>query len=88
MLYLEPRHGFPLTGGRATLAAGGDAGAGYFPTALGATTYATGQAQAIANCQGQGLANGFSAPGDRRALWWPDLRKDQTVATMAVKVRF
>jgi hypothetical protein len=67
-------------------AAGGDSGAGYFPPA--SSTLPTGQAQAIANCQGLGLANGFSAPGDKRALWWPDLRTNQTVATMAIMIRF
>ena len=69
-------------------AAGGDAGAGYFPTALGSLTYSTGQAQAIANCQAMNLSNGFSAVGDQRALWWPDLRTNQTVATFAIMVRF
>ncbi len=70
-------------------AQGGDAGAGYFPTALGATQgYTTGQAQAITNCQASNLANGFSAPGDKRALWWPDLRTNQTVATLAIMIRF
>jgi hypothetical protein len=67
-------------------AAGGDAGAGYFPTALGATEgFTTGQAQAISNCIGLGLNNGNSGT---KALWWPDLRTNQTVATMAVMVRF
>jgi hypothetical protein len=66
-------------------AAGGDAGAGYFPTAAGAATFATGQAQAISNCIGLGLNNGASGT---KALWWPDLRKDQTVTTLAIMVRF
>jgi len=67
-------------------AAGGDAGVGYFPNPTGvAAGFATGQAQAISNCIGLGLNNGGIGTG---ALWWPDLRKDQTVATMAVMVRF
>ena len=64
-------------------AAGGDSGAGYFPPA--SSSLATGQAQAIQNCIGLGLISGNSGPA---ALWWPDLRKDQTVATMAIMVRF
>ena len=67
-------------------AQGGDSGAGYFPPANSSAP--TGQAQAIMNCQSLNLANGFSAPGDKRALWWPDLRTNQTVATMAIMVRF
>jgi biotin carboxyl carrier protein len=66
-------------------AAGGDAGAGYFPTAAGAATFATGQAQAISNCIGLGLNNGNSGT---KALWWPDLRTNQTVTTLAIMVRF
>jgi len=67
-------------------AAGGDSGAGYFPTASGATAgFTTGQAQAISNCIGLGLNNGGSGT---KALWWPDLRTNQTVATMAVMIRF
>ena len=66
-------------------AAGGDAGVGYFPTAAGSATFATGQAQAISNCVGLGLNNGN---GGTKALWWPDLRTNQTVATLAIMVRF
>ncbi|MGD0890695.1 MAG: outer membrane beta-barrel protein [Terracidiphilus sp.] len=67
-------------------AAGGDSGVGYFPTANGATAgFTTGQAQAISNCIGLGLNSGGSGT---KALWWPDLRKDQTVATLAIMVRF
>jgi hypothetical protein len=67
-------------------AAGGDAGAGYFPTAAGAAAgFTTGQAQAISNCIGAGQNAGGSGTA---ALWWPDLRKDQTVATMAIMIRF
>ncbi len=67
-------------------AAGGDAGAGYFPTAAGAAAgFTTGQAQAISNCIGLGLNNGN---GGTNALWWPDLRTNQTVTTLAIMVRF
>jgi hypothetical protein len=66
-------------------AAGGDSGVGYFPTAAGASTFSTGQAQAISNCIGLNLNNGY---GGTKALWWPDLRTNQTVATMAIMVRF
>jgi hypothetical protein len=67
-------------------AAGGDAGAGYFPTAAGAAAgFTSGQAQAISNCIGLGLNNGNSGSG---ALWWPDLRTNQTVTTLAIMVRF
>ncbi len=67
-------------------AAGGDAGVGYFPTAAGAAAgFTTGQAQAISNCIGLGLNNGY---GGTKALWWPDLRTNQTVTTLAIMVRF
>jgi hypothetical protein len=67
-------------------AAGGDSGVGYFPTANGAAAgFTTGQAQAISNCIGLGLNNGNGGAG---ALWWPSLVKNQTVATMAVMIRF
>jgi hypothetical protein len=72
-------------------AAGGDAGAGYFPTAAGAATYATGQAQAIANCHALALDNGnedSDGVPNKKALWWPDLRTNQTVATLAIMIRF
>jgi len=54
-------------------AAGGDSGQGYGNLAA-AESY----------CLGAGLA---TSPGTA-ALWWPDLRTNQTVATMAVMVRF
>ncbi len=54
-------------------AAGGDSGAGYGYLAA-AESY----------CLGAGLA---SSPGTA-ALWWPDLRTNQTVATMAIMIRF
>jgi len=60
-------------------AAGGDAGSGYG---------AAGQAAAISYCQGMNLANGFNSPGNLKALWWPDLRQQQIVSTLAIMVRF
>ncbi len=70
-------------------AAGGDSGVGYFPTALGATPqgggFTTGQAQAISACVGMGQNNGY---GGTRALWWPDLRTNQTATILAIMVRF
>jgi hypothetical protein len=67
-------------------AAGGDPGVGYVPTPAGiALGYATGQAQAISNCVGLGLNNGA---GGLKALWWPDLRTNQTATILAIMVRF
>jgi hypothetical protein len=67
-------------------AAGGDSGVGYAPTALGASLgFTTGQAQAISNCIGLGQNNGGSGTG---ALWWPDLRTNQTSTILALMVRF
>jgi Putative beta-barrel porin-2, OmpL-like. bbp2 len=67
-------------------AAGGDSGVGYVPTALGASQgFSTGQAQAISNCVGLGQNNGY---GGIKALWWPDLRTNQTSTILAVMVRF
>ena len=37
-------------------------------------------ATAIANCGG--------APGQTSAIWWPDLRTNQTVTTLAIMIRF
>jgi hypothetical protein len=47
--------------------------------------YTTGQAQAISNCVGLGLSNGV---GGQKALWWPDLRTNQTATILAIMVRF
>jgi hypothetical protein len=49
--------------------------------------YTTGQAQAISNCVGVGLglSNGVSG---LKALWWPDLRTNQTATILAIMVRF
>jgi hypothetical protein len=68
-------------------AAGGDSGVGYMPTPVpvGGTTYATGQAQAISNCVSLGLNNGARG---LNALWWPDLRTNQTSTILAIMVRF
>jgi hypothetical protein len=63
-------------------AAGGDAGVGYLPTAA---SYTTGQAQAIQNCYNLGLNAGGSGVN---ALWWPDLRTNQTATILALMVRF
>ena len=67
-------------------ATGGDSGVGYTPTAAGALVgYTTGQAQAIANCIGLVQNNGGSGVN---ALWWPDLRTNQTSTTLSIMVRF
>jgi hypothetical protein len=65
-------------------AAGGDAGAGYVwinPSGVAVS----GQAQAIANCMASGLNNGGTGTN---ALWWPDLRTNQTTTLGAIMVRF
>jgi Putative beta-barrel porin-2, OmpL-like. bbp2 len=70
-------------------AGGGDAGNGYFPSA--SSSYATGEAQAIENCHALNLDNGnedVDGSPNPAALWWPSLVKNQTVATMAVMIRF
>ncbi|MGD0631851.1 MAG: outer membrane beta-barrel protein [Terracidiphilus sp.] len=66
-------------------AAGGDSGVGYVPSGAGVGVYATGQAQAIASCIGLGLNNGA---GGTAALWWPDLRTNQTTTLISIMVRF
>ncbi len=67
-------------------AAGGDSGVGYTPTAAGALAgYTTGQAQAIASCIGLVQNNGGTG---QNALWWPDLRTNQTSTILAIMVRF
>jgi len=67
-------------------AAGGDSGVGYLPSAAGAQAgYATGQAQAIASCINMVQNNGGTG---QNALWWPDLRTNQTATTIAIMVRF
>ena len=66
-------------------AAGGDSGVGYIPAGTGVGVFTTGQAQAISNCIGLGLNNGNSGTS---ALWWPDLRTNQTTTMGAIMVRF
>ncbi|MGP8270483.1 MAG: outer membrane beta-barrel protein [Terracidiphilus sp.] len=60
---------------------GAPSGVGYIATS---SAYPSGLAQAIANC----VASGNSSVGGTAAIWWPDLRTNQTVATMAIMVRF
>ena len=65
-------------------AAGGDAGAGYVwinPAGVAVS----GQSQAIANCINSGLNNGQTGTN---ALWWPDLRTNQTSTLGSIMVRF
>jgi len=69
-------------------AAGGDSGYGYVYTNSNTGIGVPGQPLAIANCQALNLSNGFVTPGDQRALWWPDLRKDQTTTLGSIMVRF
>ncbi|MGA2535997.1 MAG: outer membrane beta-barrel protein [Terracidiphilus sp.] len=69
-------------------AAGGDSGYGYVYTNSNTGIGVPGQPLAIANCQLQNLSNGFVTPGDTRALWWPDLRTNQTTSMVAIMVRF
>jgi len=69
-------------------AAGGDSGYGYVASNSNTGVVVPGQPLAIAACQMNNLSNGYTTPGDTRALWWPDLRTNQTVATMAVMIRF
>jgi Putative beta-barrel porin-2, OmpL-like. bbp2 len=67
-------------------AAGGDSGVGYFPTALGAAQgFTTGLSQAISSCIGLAQNAGY---GGVKAVWWPDLRTNQTSTILAVMVRF
>ncbi len=71
-------------------AAGGDSGYGYVYTSYASSSPVgvSGQPLAIQNCQNLGLSNGYNTSGDKRALWWPDLRTNQTVSTLAIMVRF
>ena len=77
-------------------AAGGDSGFGYVYT-----TQQTGAASAVGyaglpwaeqNCQNNGLANGNTGkPGTAAAagaIWWPDLRTNQSSTMGAIMVRF
>ena len=58
-------------------ASGSPAGVGYLPNLPG---FATGLAQAEYSCGGAGAGTS--------AIWWPDLRTNQTVVTGAIMVRF
>jgi len=69
-------------------AAGGDSGYGYVSTNTNTGVAVAGQSLAIANCQMLNLSNGYTAPGDTRALWWPDLRTNQTTTLGSIMVRF
>jgi len=69
-------------------AAGGDSGYGYVSTNTNTGVAVSGQSLAIANCQMLNLSNGYTAPGDTRALWWPDLRTNQTTTLGSIMVRF
>ena len=69
-------------------AAGGDSGYGYVYTNSNTGVGVPGLPLAIANCQMQNLSNGFITPGDTRALWWPDLRTNQTTTLGSIMVRF
>jgi hypothetical protein len=63
--------------GQYACANGAPSGAGYVSSS---SAYTSGLAQAIALCGG--------APGNTSAIWWPDLRTNQTVSTLALMVRF
>jgi hypothetical protein len=61
---------------------GAPSGAGYVSSS---SLFTTGLAQAISNCIGAGNNNSMGGTG---AIWWPDLRTNQTVSTLAIMVRF
>jgi hypothetical protein len=69
-------------------AAGGDSGVGYVSYNSNTGVGVAGLPIAIANCQANGGANGFLTPGDTRAVWWPDLRTNQTTTLGSIMVRF
>jgi hypothetical protein len=69
-------------------AAGGDSGYGYVYTNSNTGVAVPGQPLAIANCQMMNLSNGYTSTGDQRALWWPDLRTNQTTTLGSIMVRF
>jgi len=64
-------------------AAGGDSGYGYVYTSNGVGV--AGQPLAIQNCINLGLSNGGTGTN---ALWWPDLRTNQTTTLGSIMVRF
>jgi hypothetical protein len=61
---------------------GAPSGAGYVSSS---SAFTSGLAQAISNCIGAGNNNSM---GGNAAIWWPDLRTNQTVSTLAIMVRF
>ena len=66
-------------------AAGGDSGFGYVSTNTITGVGVSGQSLAIANCITNQLSNGFTGT---KALWWPDLRTNQTTTLGSIMVRF
>jgi hypothetical protein len=68
--------------GQYACANGAPSGAGYVSSSA---SFISGLAQAESNCFTQG--NGSSATSTN-AIWWPDLRTNQTVSTLAIMVRF
>jgi hypothetical protein len=66
-------------------AAGGDSGYGYVYTNTITGVGVPGQPLAIQNCINQALSNGGIG---KNALWWPDLRTNQTSTIFAIMVRF
>jgi hypothetical protein len=66
-------------------AAGGDSGYGYVYTNTITGLGTPGQILAIQSCINQALSNGGTG---KNALWWPDLRTNQTSTILAIMVRF
>jgi hypothetical protein len=66
-------------------AAGGDSGYGYVYTNTTTGVGVPGQPLAIQNCHNLNLDNGQKG---QNALWWPDLRTNQTTTLLAIMVRF
>jgi hypothetical protein len=66
---------------------GGNNGSPQFYACAGGTTSGLpyGTPLSIVNSQGCG---GSNSEGDTSAIWWPDLRTNQTNTTVAIKVRF
>jgi hypothetical protein len=73
-------------------AAGGDAGVGYVAANSTTGVGSAGLPVAEATCQLDNLANGnVATPGTAAALgaiWWPDLRTNQSTTMGAILVRF
>ena len=66
-------------------AGGGDSGFGYVSINTITGVGQAGQPLAIQNCINNNLSNGFTGT---KALWWPDLRTNQTTTLGAIMVRF